>query len=99
MKKVIVCKDEPKPVMETVCHTELKSYNMTVAHNTCYDGDWYLLINEDDWAWKNMNNSNSRFCSSVLSLDEAVEYMIKHGGKVYSFKNLDEFVKFYQEEK
>ena len=99
MKKVIVCKPEPMPVVETVCHTELKSYKMIVAYNTVFDGDWYLLVHEDDWVWKNMNNSNSRFCSSVLSLDKAVEEMIAYGGKVYSFNNLDEFIQFYQEEK
>ena len=98
MRKVIVCKDEPK---ETICHTGVDMMEMIVVK--IWD-EYYQLSafpHNSNCYWKELGNLyyNRGPCQGFDSPEEAILYMVELDKKVYSFKNLDEFIQFYQEKK
>jgi len=92
MKKVIVCEQKPKD-------TDTSDYNMVVAK---IGREWYQLSKYPDGGvyWKQLGNGKYRRGAGFPGEAGAIEYIQDvNDADVYSFKNLDEFIQFYQEEK
>ena len=98
MKKVVICPQEQE--VPEICHTEIKLYrNMIVAEDK--DSRYLLSLLPAGGAnkcyWKSLNNSSQNWGGEYATPQEAIENERGCFEAIYSFNNLDEFVKFYQE--
>ena len=95
MKKVIV----DKLKTETVYFSDVRVESNMVVLNA--GGLWYLLSEfplGGKCFWKALRNSFNNSGGEFQSIADALRFGVG-SGEVYSFKNLDEFIQFYQEKK